>query len=1144
MRRFRARLIFLLVGGVFLPAISLLGQNPFLRFKHLTIDDGLSSIKTSSVAQDSSGFMWFGSWNNGLNRYDGYNIFPYKSVNGDPTDLNDNIIQCIYVDSQGRVWVGTNKGLNIYNRAEDRFYNLAYSQSGKNAFYSETVYTVWEDEGAGIWLGTRSGIARFELADSSYVSYYDVFERDTDRPIRVFFETAEGALWAGTERGIVQYHRDQDAWKFVELGKEVDDFPIQAFYEDELGHLWVGTEGNGLVKFNQQREVVQHYRTPNGLLPHDIIKDILEDRKGQIWVATDGGGLCLYNPEKDNYYVYEYDPEDPKSVSDNTIVDMILDRAGGIWLGTPSGGVNYLPQNTYPFYHMSGAHTPNILSPSVKDVAEQADGSLWVATDGGGLIDLAPDFTVRKLYSFDPDNPNTLHGDKILAVLVDRTGHIWAGGVEGLSRISPDGKRIRRYYPNIEQDGELTGGFIQDLFEDSKGNVWVGAIGGANKYDPATDSFIRYQDKDKENVAENRAKHFYEDGAGNIWIKSTHRIKRVEESTRELVRYDPYFWNSFTDSKGQFWGQSNQLFFYNPEADSFEVKYPYKIGKMTEDVSGRLWILSERGIELYDPETETGKVHAAKGDILGDFAGSIHTDGQMNVWIATQSGVNRYDPEQGEITYLHQPVGLEVTDLSEGGVKLSDGRLALFGQKGLAVFHPAEMNVNTAPPQVIITQIQLSYQSLPIRNSRADTLGFPSPLPAAVITHPDLELTHRQNDLSFNFVAMDYLAPSENQYAYQLEGYDNTWIYTDAANRLATYTNLSPGTYTFRVKASNNDGRWNEEGAALNIHISPPWWMTPWAFIAYGILAIAFVQVLIRWRTRQQREKIAQQQVALDKERQLTERLQTIDRLKDQFLANTSHELRTPLNGIIGLAESLKDGASGELPAEARGDLNLIVHSGKRLTNLVNDLLDFSKLKNHELVLQQKPIDLYSIVDVVLLLSRSLAKDKSIELINEVDPQLPLVEADENRLQQILNNLVSNGIKFTEEGSVRVSARQEGQQVVVQVRDTGIGIPKEKFATIFQEFEQADGSISREFGGTGLGLTITKQLVEAHGGTIALDSTVGEGSVFSFSLPISEGRRSHFPTSFGGTCLVRFSAHAAKRSPLIESRTFEGPATN
>ncbi len=368
-------------------------------------------------------------------------------------------------------------------------------------------------------------------------------------------------------------------------------------------------------------------------------------------------------------------------------------------------------------------------------------------------------------------------------------------------------------------------------------------------------------------------------------------------------------------------------------------------------------------------------------------------------------------------------------------------------------------------------------------------------------------LDHRHNIFAFELAALHYGDPHRNRYAYRLEGFDQRWIETDAEHRIAQYTNLDAGNYTFRAKASNQHGIWNEDGLTVRLTVLPPPWKSWWAYTLYGLALAAIVWGYLRAQRRElERERRAaeQERAVAERERAASQRLKEADRLKDEFLANTSHELRTPLHGITGLADSLIDGAAGALPEAVEANLSLIAASGRRLGHLVNDILDFSKLRHHNLQLVLRRVDLRTLAEVVLTLSRPLVGTKRLQLKNAVPTDLPAVAADENRLQQILHNLIGNAVKFTEAGTVEVSASADQDAVRVVVTDTGSGIAPEQQERIFDAFEQGDASDERQLGGTGLGLAVTRQLVELHGGTIDVESAPGAGSTFAFTLPVAD----------------------------------------
>ncbi len=404
---------------------------------------------------------------------------------------------------------------------------------------------------------------------------------------------------------------------------------------------------------------------------------------------------------------------------------------------------------------------------------------------------------------------------------------------------------------------------------------------------------------------------------------------------------------------------------------------------------------------------------------------------------------------------------------------------------------------------MVLTGLELFNDPVPIRTD-AENEGAEAglTLDRSITVADAITLDHLDSVITFEFAGLSYASPDRIQYAYKLSGWDSDWLVTDAKRRSATYTNLPAGTYEFQVRAANGRGEWGPPTAPLAVSVLPAPWRTWWAYALYAIAALGLLAALI-WTLHRRAEE---QRQRAEREEAINEQLRRVDRLKDEFLANTSHELRTPLHGMIGIAESLIDGATGQLPLATARNLSMIVSSGRRLGSLIDDVLDFSKLKNESLTLARRPVDLRSLVDVVLTLTRPLAADKRLALVNDVPVDLASADADENRVEQILHNLIGNAVKFTQEGDVRVSAQEHDGMIAVTVRDTGIGISADDQERIFVSFEQVEGDTERSYSGTGLGLAISRQLVELHGGSLTVESQPGEGSAFTFTLPVASER--------------------------------------
>ena len=532
--------------------------------------------------------------------------------------------------------------------------------------------------------------------------------------------------------------------------------------------------------------------------------------------------------------------------------------------------------------------------------------------------------------------------------------------------------------------------------------------------------------------------------------------------------------------------------YHHRDNDSQSLRVNF-IFSLYEDSRNNFWVGTDGGgLHLMDRQAGTFKTYRTVDGLADNVVAGIIEDQQGFLWVGTQKGISRFDVDAQVFRNFDKRHGLADNLFNRNTPQLLDNGELFFGHsKGFILFDPQAIVTNRFTPPVVLTNLLILNQ--PMGLGVAD-----SPLTQAIGAAKSITLKHTDSMFTLEFAALNFQMSDENKYRYRLIGFDKNWI--DAGSkRTATYTNLDAGDYVFEVKGSNNDGIWGENVASLKISILPPWWLSFWAYAGY----FCIVLLLLYWLWRAHQLKLVYEQKKVEQERSLVRRLQQVDKLKDEFLANTSHELRTPLNGIIGLAESLNESMDETLSQQAHNSLKLIAKSGKRLAVLVDDILDFAKLKNKALALNKKAVDIRVLVDVVASLSRPLMVGKPIVLRNQLAHDLPPVYADEDRLLQIFHNLIGNAIKFTHQGSINIYAERKAQDLVVTVEDTGIGIEPEQCEKIFQVFHQVEGHAERAYSGAGLGLSISKQLIELHGGTISVASSPGQGSRFTFNLPFT-----------------------------------------
>ena len=1078
-------------------ALPLAAQRGKLRVTRLSLEEGLSQSTVDCILQDRTGFMWFGT-QDGLNRYDGYHFKVYQHDPEDETSISNNAIICLYEDRSGNLWVGTPGGLNRFDHESETFVRYHHDPARQDSLSSDNIKSVLEDASGHLWVGTSSGLNRFDHATGRARHYrHDPSNPNSlsDDNVKSLYEDGAKNLWIGTGKGLNELNRQNET--FTHYFHNPDDpFSIShngvlSICQDRSGVLWIGTNAGGLNRFDRERRTFTRYKADARLddsLSHDQIKTVYADRSGRLWIGTMDGLNRFEGGDRFSHYVA--DPFDSHSLSVNEIRSIFEDRSGVLWIGTAAGGINKIDHQRDRFTHYK-IKSSRSESSSIFAIFPNRDGLLWLGTSEG-LVKFNRNTDATELFRSDPISSNSLDDTNVWSILEDASGTLWVGTDGGLKKFEPStGKLINVPLAGTEKAGDID---ILVLYEDRIGKLWLGTFAlGLVRYDRENNQFKVYQHipGQKHSLSSNDVRSIKEDRDGTLWIGTKGGgLNRFDRGREQFSAY-----RANPEDPTSISNDMIRSIYEPPGNDTI------------------LWLGTSGGLNRLTKETGTFKSYRKKDGLPNDLIYGILGDRRGFLWVSTNRGLSRFDPS-GE-TFRNYDIndGLQSNEFNTGAYYQSrTGELFFGGIDGINAFFPKQIKDDSYVPKVILTNLMLFNKPVSIRSKKNQKNG--TYLEKAIHLTDSIEMSYKDYVFSFEFTSLHYAAPERNLYAYKLEGLDKDWLYTEAENRRATFTNLAAGDYVFRVKGSNKDGVWNEVGTAIKLKINSPPWKTWWAKSLYFFFTLS----LIFWYLRLQKEKLARERQIAEQERRVAEkdrliaeqerltssRLRQLDKLKDEFLANTSHELRTPLNGIIGLAESLRDGVTGPLPPRTNHNLSMIVSSGKRLAGLVNDLLDFAKLKNEGLVLRRAAVDLHSLVDVVLTLSKPLVGAKNLQLLNAIPDDLYPADADENRLQQIFHNLIGNAVKFTDHGYVKVFAEQQGEQLHIQVSDTGIGIPAEHFDRIFESFEQADASTARVYGGTGLGLAVTKKIVELHGGSIDVESTVGEGSTFSFSLPVHQ----------------------------------------
>ncbi len=1041
------------------------GRDNAVKFERLGIEKGLSQNVVNTVLQDRRGFLWLGT-QDGLNRYDGVSFFVYRPEQGNPQSLSSTNVTSLVEGRDGQLYVGTSGGgLNVLDPARHTFTRLRHDPTRPDSLNADLVRCLSLDSRGRLWVGTDNGLNLY-LEEERRFLRFDLNHGDgAPAKVTAIQERADQLLWVGTlNKGLLLFDPaiggilsfPSDAGNPLGPGSG----QVLALAQDADQTLWVGT-GRGFARLPHNGEAFSHYRLPAAraaVQPYPGISTVTVGREGDVWLGSQQG-LFRFFPDSARFERFTNDYTDPNSLSNDLVTAVAQDRTGLIWVGTEGGGLNKLNPAMAVFRLYRGIDNGSPLGVVVGFHQDRA-GAVWVGTDGSGLHRFDPATEQFTSYYHDPNDPESLSCDNLWSIDADPAGDLWISSRLGFNRLNPKTGKVQRFMP----DPNFPSGF--DGHMDRSNRYWFASYGGGLvrlESDRKTMRTYRAEADNPNSLVHDSTLCLGEDSRGGLWIGTFGGgVSRLDPTTDQFTnfRHEP--------DREDGLGDNAVVCFLNDSRDRF-------------------WLGTvQAGLHQYLPESGRFRRWDKRHGLPNCNIYAILEDRVGRLWLSTNKGLVAFEPDTGVMTHYDARFNLQSQEFNQGAALLSrDGELYFGGLYGFNRFNPEAIQRNDLPPPVAMTAFKKFYQDVPFSLAQEDRV---------------LTLDAHDSVISFEFAALDFTHPESNRYAYQLEGFRQDWI--EIGNkRDVSFTNLDPGLYHLRVKAANADGVWSETPAQVSFLVVPPPWRSPWAYVGYGMVVL-FVTGSV-WRF---------QLFRLRRAREHNHRLQRLDRLKDEFLANTSHELRTPLNGIIGIAESLLEGAGGTISGLVRENLKLMVTSGRRLDHLINDILDFSKMRHKSLELQRSEVDLHAVVAVVLALCEPLAKDGEIALHNDIDPRFARLWADENRLHQILHNLIGNAVKFTRKGSVSVRAAVQADMAVVHVVDTGIGIPPDRLATIFESFEQVEGSDSREYGGTGLGLAITQKLVALHGGTIRVQSELGRGADFSFSIPLSQGQIAPKPT--------------------------------
>jgi signal transduction histidine kinase/ligand-binding sensor domain-containing protein len=1245
-----------LLSGLFL---CLYAQNAPLYFDHISIEQGLSHRVVYASLQDKNGFMWFAT-EGGLNRYDGYQFVVYQSDPRVPNSLAYINISAMQEDSGGSIWLATwGGGLDEFDPRTEHFTHYQFNPKNPNTISDNRIQSLYTDHEGVLWVGTLAGGLNKLIRDASGQGQFKVYKNDpqnvtslSSNRVWSIAEDGENNLWIGTEEGLNKFDRQTETFtRFFSVPNQIGTINhnrVRSLFRDHAGHVWIGTQ-EGFALYNMQTKLISRLVShATDSVKKSIINRISEDHTGRIWIGTQENGLYIYDLTKNEVQRYVNNPLDPASLSSNDIRSLSEDRAHNMWIGTRGGGINKVDLKGRKFSH----YKHDVLSPNsltndqVYAFYEDEKGLIWIGTDGGGVNVYDP--ATRRYTSYYNRSPelttNPIY-NRIRVITKDREGIMWIGTYGGgIAKFDPNKKQFVGTLFDPRNSSNLNQGRVWCLYEDHAGNMWIGSDGGVAIVPAGSDHPITYkhEERDSTSLSHNDVVSMLEDRDGNMWLGTWGGgLDRVIFSKGPLsldalkftsYQYDPFNVNSISNNL--------VLCFY-------------------QDRSGMIWLGTGGGLNVLDPMTGNFTHYFSADGLPHNTVQSILPDDEGNLWLSTLRGLSKMDtktPGAGTKTkFRNYDIldGVQSNEFNRGAaMRTRKGEMFFGGVNGYNTFFPAEVKDHAFIPPVVLVAFK-----------KFDRLFA---FPQAIYFIPEITIPATDNFFSFEFAALDYTNPQKNQYAYKLEGFDTDWNYS-GTRRYASYTNLEGGRYIFRVKGTNSDGLWNEEGVSVRVTITPPFWKTLWfRFLAAAtVILLAGFGYKYRVRNIQIQKGVLEKEVAgrtaqlekintivqsinsemsfddllqsilnetryiagveratillwdqqkevfryrartgwnaddfagieltseeaekrythhakqifenifvvrdiprlaaeekfrhlpvpksllvmrmpIEKRQEgyvifhnmhdenafenqdirllnnlkehiisaviktrILEELKLLNEKKNEFLGIAAHDLRNPLSTITLCADlTLETIEDNNFDLEqCKKDLQQISRVSRHMANLLTELLDYSSIESGKVRLDLHKENLSAIIEECEKLHKRSAEQKQIELVFEGNEFLSTVLVDRSKISTVIDNLMTNAIKYTYPGGkVRVYCESgPANNVITHIEDTGQGLSEDDLEKVFTTFKKLSARPTGGESSTGLGLAIVKKIVEMHKGRVWVESQQGKGSRFSFSLPV------------------------------------------
>jgi signal transduction histidine kinase/ligand-binding sensor domain-containing protein/DNA-binding response OmpR family regulator len=1068
-----------LSGLISVPFVCLAIQPEKVLFREITFEMGLPFNKCHAIHHDHKGFIWFGS-DVGLHRYDGNDFRSFSHDQDDNNSLREGKVNAIYADSQNNLWVGTSTGVDRYCENENQFVRVPMTYEPTGVF-DEPVLGFFENDRNELFLHCHFSISQYNPGLSQFERIITGFREidQIDCVIESLIEDNGYFILGTSSKGLVIFHTQKNAIKW--FGKDqIGSSTVSEVFKSRHGQIWLATD-NGVRMVKHRDDFFEGQDNCFIAIGHTLgarFNSLSEDQHGYIWASSDGKGIFKIDPHTLATVIYQQDG-DNGSILNNKTAFIHIDPQDNLWAFFGNYGFNVTNLNYKSIFNTYTRNSKNDNSLSgdiITSFAQDNRGNIWIGTDGDGLNYYDVESGKFQHFFADPSDPSGLSSNIILSLFIDSDEKLWIGTYDGgLNCYDPNTRRFRSFKSGENHPNTISGNDVTSILEDDNGNLIVLTNGnGLNFMDRRTGTFTLLDNdiQDVKKLSHNGGTALFKDHAGNIWIGTYYGLNRMDAQTRDISKY-----------------------FHDP--DNHESIISNTIHCIYEDMPGRIWVGTNKGLSMLEGNKGRFKSFTTKQGLPDNQINSIIEDNYGFLWVGTNRGISKIHPHSFEIKNYgenHHLPGYMLVPRSV--MKSSNGNLYFGGNRGFTMFDPIQRNIVVENPPLFFTDFKIFDRSI----KPNEEINGKAILTNDISNTDFIAIQHIHKSFSFTFSSLDYARIAKPDLFYMMEGFDNQWRKIVFPDRTINYTNLDPGTYTFKVKSVPTEGETDHTTIEMRMVILPPWWKTWWAYLSYFVVFLSVTILVVYFVVN--RLKLRHNYLI---EKNQKEREIEIGRIKDNFYTSITHEFRTPLTLVLGPLESIIQKYKDD--HYLSNHIQLMKKNTTRLLVLINEMLDFKKLEADALQLNVSESNFSEFFFQIAENFKLYAHTRKISFLIDIEDKHVQLWFDRIRLERAFYNLLSNAVKYTpEKGTIRCSLQKmDDNYVSVKIVDSGIGIPKNEIGDVFKKYYSALNAKGYE--STGLGLYLTKEIIELHKGTIHVVNNEAAGASFEVILKLG---KTHF----------------------------------